>query len=177
MINNVIVIIFAVVVFLLIEHIPYWRNLYKNFILRMENERLETYLEFQKLCLSSEFKLGQAEHDMLSSIVECKPSLPFFHVIRIIFDKKYRESCVEGSKKLSKQISGMPENAKSILSKIQSTDIKLVIARYPFAFMVLFIFVLTIILRTQTQTLSDSENVVSELLLQKDSLKTMPAAA
>lgn len=164
---DIIFMIVGLVVFFFIERIPYWNNSRKKFILRIENERLEIYANLQKLCLESAFRMGQAEHDTLTILAERYPALPFIHVVRIIFDKQYRKQYENNGKKIARKISRMPKNAREILEKLQAVDIKLVIVQYPFSFVVIFFFVLITILRSNAKSLSDSENAVSELLIQK----------
>lgn len=176
MMYDVILIVIGIILFLSIEHVSYWIKVRNKFLTRIENERLEVYLELQRLCLDSFFKGGCPEHDKLITYAERYPSLHLLHVIRLVFNHKYREHYESLGEKVTKQLNTMPKKAKVILDKLQSADIKLTAVRYPFSFMILLFFAFILVLRSKAKRLSDAEKTVSEFLVKKGNSESIYAA-
>lgn len=173
-------ILISIILFWFFERYSYWKTKRELAIVKSENERIAIYLELQQLCLDSTFKAGDLEHDTLLYLAERYPSLPFWHVIRILFDKDYRLQIEKDSNQLKRKIRNLSDSAKKILARLQLADIKLVATKSPVAFLLLFFYLcavsFSLVLKGKNMK-SNTADQAADLIFQKNQGITVPRAA
>ena len=160
----------------LLEHVPYFLRCREVSRLQIENERLDVYLELQSLCLNSSFKGGEPAHDILISLSERYPTLPLWHVTKVIFSSRYRERFESFGRKIERDIDNMPINARKLVDRLRAIDVKLVFIKQPVVFCILFMFIFfEVILKSKEKRMADTESVMTELLVQRENRCTLAA--
>lgn len=169
MMIDIALIVASIVLFVLSEHILYRLKCRELACLKIENERLDVYTELQTLCLKSKLKVGDPAHDVLLFMSENYPSIPFWHLVRILFSRKYRSRYEDFGKEIERSIEKMPSAARNMVCRIRALDVKLVSARQPIAFCILLMFIVfRIILQSDKKRIADTESVMNELLMQQE---------
>ena len=174
---DIMMIVCGLGIFFLLERWRYYITVRRNFITRIENDRLEAYIELQKLCLASKFKSGSPDHDILLAMSEWEPSLPAKHVFRIVISEKYRRECESTGRELEARVQKMSKNAAAIAKRLKDADIKLVAAKHFFRFSILCIVAVFVLLKTNDRQMSELSDATSELMAKGDSTETMHAYA
>ena len=177
MVFDIVLIASGIMVLYLLEQVPYLLKRLENFRLHVENERLDVYIKLQSLCLNSTFTGGDASHDVLIFLSERYPTLPFWYVMRIIFDRKYRAKREHEGRKFAEHIKQMPQIAQEIIETLRCLDIKLVFVRQPVAFCLLSLFLFCrIVLHSDPKPVANAGNELNDLLIQSDTMKQALAA-